>query len=246
MGTSSVRPAVCGVCLATCVGLAQAAPHQSLKGYEVVCPAGWHLSGRDDPELMERIDRGELPGLSNVDFSTIDVVMLDPASDRGVGLTVGFRLDADPFDAAARQRWTRNIRNAAAKSKMKLLLQKVGDIEVDGVEALSFETRWKYPLGMVQQWQVLVSSGTHLLLFTFFSPPEVFDSYRPVFEDTLTSVRLANGRRFWPWVGSIALAAVVGAAIGASTSAGVGWAINRSRARRSGKPVAETGNGNDE
>ena len=122
---------------------------------------------------------------------------------------------------------------------MKLKLQKVGDLEVDGVEALGFETRWTYPLGLVQQYQVLVSSGTHLLLFTFFGPPEVFDSYRPVFDETLASVRLASGRHPWGWAAPVAISAGAGAAVGAALAVGIGLFINRRRLRRARKTALE-------
>ena len=234
-----MRHLVCVVWLITWAGLAQAAPYKSLKGYRVDCPEDWWVSGRDDPRLMERIDRGLIPGLANVDFNTIDVMLVDPAADFTVGLTIGFRPSEGPFDAQSRKQWTKSIRQSAMRSNLKLILQAIGDIDVDGVAGLSFQTRWSYPRGLVQQWQVLVSSGTHLLLFTFFGPPEVFTSYRPQFEQIMGSVRLGNSPIRWAWVGSLVTSAVAGALVGGAVSAGVGWIINRHRAYRGAGPCAQ-------
>jgi len=238
MSRLDLRPLACVAGLVVGAGMLRADEFVSLKGYRMDAPRGWNVCGRDDPKLMERVARGELPGLANVNFDTIDVVFLDPEVAAGVGLTVGFRQDSTPFDEAARKRWTAHFRNQATKSELKFVLQTIGEIDVGGVKGLSFKTRWSYPGNMVQQWQVLVSSGTHLLLFTFFGPPEIFDSYWPECRAIMGSVRLANSPNRWGWLWALALSALAGAAIGASLATGTGWAINRRRTQGQVSPSA--------
>ena len=238
MSRLDLRHLACVAWLVVGAGMLRADEFVSLKGYRMDGPRGWLVCGRDDPKLMARVERGELPGLANLNFDTIDVVFLDPEVAAGVGLTVGFRTDSAPFDATARERWTTHFRNQATKPELKFVLQTIGEIDVGGMKGLSFKTRWSYPGDMVQQWQVLVSSGTHLLLFTFFGPPEIFDSYWPEFRTTMASVRLANSPDRWRWLWPVVLSSLAGAAIGASLTTGAGWVINRRRTQRQGPPRA--------